>query len=110
MVESSFQHIISGWGLMQGWSSEQPPDLDDTEDFKLSKSENSDRFGQPISDEVIDEAIAKRIPYKAWKITEWVLSIFRSWSSARRGTKDMAELVIDELADLLPHFVMEATI
>ncbi len=84
MVEGSFQHIIFGWGLTQACPSKQPsdlggsepvftPDLDDTEDFQLSKVENSDRFGQPIS----DEAIAKRVPYKTRKTTEWVVSVFR---------------------------------
>ncbi len=83
MAEGAFQHIISGWGLMQACSSKQPsdlgghqpdftPDLDDAEDFHLSKAENSDRFGQPISDEALDEAIVKRVPYKTRKATERV--------------------------------------
>ncbi len=88
MVEGSFQHIFFGWGLTQACSSKQPsdlggsepgftPDLDDAEDFQLSMAENSDRFGQPISDEALDEAIAKRVPYKTPKTTEWVVSVFR---------------------------------
>ncbi len=48
------------------------PDLDDAEDFQLSKAENSDRFGQPISDEALDQAIAKRVSHKTRKTTEWV--------------------------------------
>ncbi len=103
MAGGFFQHIISGWDLMLACSSKQPsdlggrepdftPDLDDTEDFQLSKAENSNRFGQPISDEVLDEAIAKRVPYKTRKATEWVVSVFR----------------LVQLADLLPRFVMEA--
>ncbi len=103
MVEGSFQHIISGWGLTQACSSKQPsdlggrepdftPDLDDAEDFQLSKVENSNHFGQPISDEALDEVIAKRVSYKTRKVTEWVVSVFR----------------VVQLADLLPRFVMEA--
>ncbi len=80
------------------------PDLDDAEDFQLSKAENSGRFGQPIS----DEAIAKRVPYKKWKTTEWVVSVFQLWSVARGIAKDITELGVDQLADLLPRFVMEA--
>ncbi len=103
MAEGSFQHTISSWGLMQACSSKQPsdlggrepdftPDLDDAEDFQLSKAENSDRFGQPISDEALDEAIANRVPYKTRKATEWVVSVFQ----------------LVQLTDLLPRFVMEA--
>ncbi len=97
MAEGSFQHIISGWGLMQACSSKQPSDLggrepDFTPNFQLSKVENSDRFGKPISDEALNEAIAKRVPYKTRKATKWVVSVFR----------------LVQLADLLPRFVMEA--
>ncbi len=119
MAEGSFQHIISGWGLTQACSLKQlsdlggseldfMPDLDDSEDFQLSEAENSDRFGQPISDEALDEAIARRVPYKTRKTTEWVVSVFRSWSVARGIAKDITELGVDQLADLLPHFVIEA--
>ncbi len=80
------------------------PDLDDAEDFQLSKVENSDRFGQPIS----DEAIAKTVPYKTRKTTEWVVSVFRSWSVARGIAKGVTELGVDQLADLLPRFVTVA--
>ncbi len=52
-------------------------DLDDAEDFQLSEAENSDRFGQSISDEALYEAIAKRVPYKTQKTTECVVSVFR---------------------------------
>ncbi len=90
---------------MQACSSKQPsdlggsepdftPDLDDAEDVQLSKAENSDCFGQPITDEALDEVIVKRIPYKTRKTTEWVVSVCR--------------LGVVQLADLLPRFVMEA--
>ncbi len=103
MVEGSVQHIISGWGLKQACSYTQPsdlggiqpdfmPDLDSAEDFQHSKAENSDRFGQPICDEALDEAIAMRVPYKTRKTTEWVVRVFRSWSVAREIAKDTTVL------------------
>ncbi len=59
MVEGSFQHIISGWGLTQACSSKQPinlggsepdftPDPDDDEDFQLSKAETAISLDNPF--------------------------------------------------------------
>ncbi len=119
MAEGFFQNTISGWGLTQACSLKQlgdlggseldfTPDLDDVEDFQLSEAENSDRCGQPISDEALDEAIVKRVPYKTRKTTKWVVSVFRSWFVARGIAKDITELGADQFANLLPRFVMEA--
>ncbi len=78
MAKGSFGTIISGWGLTQASNSEQPQDLDDAEDFKLSKADNSKRFGLSMSAKAIDVAIQSRIPEKTRKTTEWVVSVFRS--------------------------------
>ena len=84
------------------------PNIDDSEDFHLSSSENSKRFGSPLSEKALDQAISERIPAKTRKTTEWAVSVFRAWCDAR-GVKDAPEkLSIDMLADLLPRFVMEA--
>ncbi len=107
MAESGYRHIISGWGLSQN-DGNSSPDLDDAEDFQLSKAATIERFGPAISTDAIDEAIALRIPEKTKKTTEWVLSVFRSWCGAR-GVKDRVEnLSTEEVARLLPNFVMEA--
>ncbi len=71
---------------------------------------NSDRFGQPISDEALDEAIVKSVHYKTWKTTDWVVSVFRFWSVARAIVKDITELGVDQLVDLLPCFVITPNI
>ena len=40
------------------------PNIDDAEDFKLSTSE---RFGSPLSEKAIDQAISDRVPEKNTK-------------------------------------------
>ena len=37
------------------------PNIDDCEDFDLSSSENSKRFGSPLSEKALDQAISERI-------------------------------------------------
>ncbi len=106
MAEGSYEHIISGWGLMPG-SSPQLPDLKDAEDFELSKAKNSERFGPPIASEAIDKAIIQQIPEKT-RTTEWVVSVFHAWFDVRGVAEKITELGTDKLAHLLPRYVMEA--
>ena len=44
-----------------------PNDLDDAEDFQLSKSELIDRFGPVTSEHEVSKAIAARVPDKTRK-------------------------------------------
>ena len=87
------------------------PNIDDAEDFKLSTSENSKRFGSPLSEKAIDQAISNQVPEKTRKATQWAVSVFCSWCDARGienvhdGIEKMSSSV---LAELLPRFVMEA--
>ena len=46
-------------------------DLDDQEDFALSKKENEERFGAPVRDNDLARAIEERIPDKTKKTTQW---------------------------------------
>ncbi len=108
-MAEGFEHVISGWGLSQEESAfEQPPDLSDAEDFKLTKAESSARFGPAVSEQDIDKAIKARVPAKTRKTTMWVMSVFRAWCDVRGVVEDAKELELDVLADLLPRFVMEA--
>ena len=65
-------------------------------------------FGQGTSKEMIDDAILTRIPKKTHQTTQWAVSVFRSWSITREVKKPFEKLSDEELAELMPHFVMEA--
>ncbi len=67
MAESCSRYIISGWGLSQD---NIPPDLDDAEDFQLSKGANAERFGPSMPEGALDEATRQRIPQKTQKTTQ----------------------------------------
>ena len=54
-------------------------DLDDQEDFALSKKENEERFGAPVRDNDLARAIEERIPDKTKKTTQWAYSVWQSW-------------------------------
>ena len=45
------------------------PNVDDSEDFNLGNTENSKRFGPPLSEKALDQAISDRIPEKTQKTT-----------------------------------------
>ena len=84
------------------------PNIDDSEDFNLGSTENSKRFGPPLSENALDQAISDRIPKKTQKTTQWAVSVFHSWCDDR-GVKNATEnMAIEVLVDLLPRFIMEA--
>ena len=84
------------------------PNIDDSEDFNLGSTENSKRFGPPLSEDALDQAISDRIPKKTQKTTQWAVSVFHAWCDAR-GVKNATEnMAIEVLVDLLPRFIMEA--
>lgn len=98
-----------GWGFNALNFDEFVPNIDDSEDFKLTTSENSKLFGSPLSTKAIDHAIADRVPEKNTKrTTQWAMSVFRSWCDARSINEPTEKMSSDMLADLLPRFVMEA--
>ena len=107
MAAEGYGCIISGWGLSQVDVS-SPPDLDDAEDFKLTKTANVKRFGAVLSEGALEQAIKQRIPKKTRQTTEWVLSVFHSWCDARGVAESIEKLPTEKLAELLPNFVMEA--
>ena len=81
--------------------------LNDSEDFNLGSTENSKRFGPPLSEKALDQATSDRIPEKTRKTTQWAVSVFRAWCDAR-GVKDATEnMAIVVLVNLLHRFVME---
>ena len=65
-------------------------DLDDQEDFALSKKENEERFGAPVRDNDLARAIEERIPDKTKKTTQWAYSVWQSWCEVRCVTHDVA--------------------
>ena len=97
-----------GWGFNAFEFDDFEPNIDDSEDFNLGSTENSKRFGPPLSEKALDQATSDRIPEKTRKTTQWAVSVFPAWCDAR-GVKDATEnMTIEVLADLLLRFVMEA--
>ena len=60
--------LLSGWGLTlepRKFESVLPDiDLDDLEDFQLTRAENREWFGPAFSKQAIDQAIVNRFPEK----------------------------------------------
>ena len=53
--------------------------VDDAEDFQLSREESDLRFGLSLACEEVDRAIRDRIPEKTRRSTQWAVSVFRTW-------------------------------
>ncbi len=45
----------------------------------ISTKENHSRFGKPVTDQDISEAIEHRIPEKTKQSIKWVYSVWNSW-------------------------------
>ena len=85
-----------------------PTNVDDAEDFQLSREESDLQFGPSLTSEEVDRAIRDRIPEKARRSTQWAVSIFRAWCQVC-GVKEKVEVLsVKKLSELLPLFVMEA--
>jgi len=48
-----------GWGLNAFEFDDFEPNIDDSEDFNLGSTENSKRFGPPLSEKALDQAISE---------------------------------------------------
>ena len=56
-----------------------PTNVDDAEDFQLSREESDLRFGPSLTGEEVDRTIRDRIPGKTRQSTQWAMSVFRAW-------------------------------
>ena len=83
-------------------------DLDDQEDFALSKKENEERFGAPVRDNDLARAIEERIPDKTKKTTQWAYSVWQSWCEVRCVTQPLREMPVSDIDQHLSRFIMEA--
>lgn len=81
--------------------------LDDSEDFQLSRSETVARFGSPVTEEELDQAIKNRVPEKTRRATQWAVSVFKAWSEARQIRGSLEKLSTETLQELFPKFVVE---
>ena len=95
------------WGFNAFKFDDFEPNVDDSEDFNLGSTENSKRFGPPLSVKALDQAISDHIPEKTRKTMQWAVSVFRAWCDACRVKDATENMAIELLADL-PSFVMEA--
>ena len=76
-----------GWGVNAFEFDDFETNIDDSEDFNLGSTENSKRFGPPLSEKALGQAIRDRIPEKTQKTTQWAVSVFHAWCDAR-GVKE----------------------
>ena len=83
-------------------------DLDDQEDFALSKKENEERFGAPVRDNDLARAIEERIPDKTKKTTQWAYSVWQSWCEVRCVIQPLREMPVSDIDQHLSRFIMEA--
>jgi len=61
-------------------ASTSSPDLDDSEDFELTKRQAGRRSGPHVQKEQIRQLIDQRIAVNTKQDTNWVLSVWKSWS------------------------------
>lgn len=83
-------------------------DLDDFEDFQMTKREQSARFGKAVSARDIDQAIAERIPEKTRRQTAWSMSVFQAWCNVCKESSDILAMFPRIMEEKLCRFVMEA--
>ena len=82
-MDNTSDDIVGDWSIDLPAIDFAAIDLDDAEDFQLSKAQQKARFGVPLNDDDVDRAIASRIPEKTRRQTSWAFSVFRSWCHAR---------------------------
>lgn len=85
-----------------------PEDLDDAEDFQLTKSELINRFGPATSERDVSQAIAARVPDKTRKQSSWAISVFHSWCTAREEEGDLVTMDLATMQKKLCRFILEA--
>jgi len=88
-------------------ASTSSPDLDDSEDFELSKRQAGRRFGPPVQRVQIRQLIDQRIPVNTKKTTNWCMSVWKSWSKYRGITESIETLSAVDLNNHLSSFIME---
>ena len=69
-----------------------PTNIDNAEDFQLSREESNLRFWPSLTSEEVDRAIRDRIPGKATQSTQWAVSVFRPWCQVR-GVKEKVKVL-----------------
>ena len=82
-MDNTSDDIVGDWSIDLPAIDFAAIDLDDAEDFQLSKAQQKARFGVALNDDDVDRAIASRIPEKTRRQTSWAFSVFRSWCHAR---------------------------
>ncbi|XP_071104735.1 zinc finger MYM-type protein 3-like [Haliotis cracherodii] len=58
-------------------------DLDDVEDFQLTKEQEQARFSNPVSEEEILDLQRSRIPRNTKRNTQWSVNVYDGWACAR---------------------------
>ena len=76
-------------GILGDFSDLPGVDFDNREDFQLTKVQQNERFGLPVSDADVDRAIAERVPEKTRRQTTWAVCLSElvqcTWRAERRS-------------------------
>ena len=67
-------------------------DIDDKEDFKLTKDQESKRFGKATNDADVDRAITERVQEKTCRQTPWVIPVLQSWCGTRKEDDNLCSM------------------
>lgn len=94
-------------GILGDFSDLADIDFDDREDFQLTKAQQNERFGVPVSDADVDRAIAERFPEKTRRQTAWAVSVFQSWCVARGEQSDIVTMDAGTMQQKLCRFILE---
>ena len=94
-------------GILGDFSDLADIDFDDREDFQLTKAQQNERFGVPVSDADVDRAIAERVPEKTRRQTAWAVSVFPSWCVARGEQSDIVTMDAGTMQQKLCRFILE---
>ena len=98
--------------LLAKAASEWSPDLDEVEDFSLTRKEEANRFPRPLSDCQMQSLLDSRVPGNTKRNTGWSVSVFDAWRKFRMmssvAVPDLQPPLNDELDQTLASFIVEA--
>ena len=99
MVWTCLSELISGCTSEGVLACLDIPDLNDAEDFNLSKRQAVQHFGSPIQKEQIQKLIVQRIPINTKKTTNWCMSVWKAWSEHRGIIQRQGQLCYHSVPD-----------
>ena len=84
------------------------PSASHAPDLAPPSTSASSRFGEPISEDKLKEAIEGRVPQNTKKGTNWGISVWRQWCNARNIQEPIESMEASQICSLMAKFVQEA--